>query len=1321
MVDNPLFPGYKPRREGDSTNPLYPGYSEGQRPYRPPRGTPLGSFEYNADYWLKQIDQMSFDFGNIPKWFWERYENDFRDNLKAVYSPEAVPIEQLDDYDQDVFPGVSNVSLTLDPIEWKDPKKVLESTAKSWIKAGTGLRFKKEGWGLEAWPVDLTDYDTNVRTSMWKVAFGLQDPASDLGNAGAEAVVSATKARAGEDTGGDRIFRFTEAEYVVGPVKGYESMAKKAVEAQRYIKGGPKRDTKHDDFAGAMVSSINEELNGKYEYVLDKVSGYKPVYKKDPTTNKITTEIETDDKGYEKYYNSQTKKEAYKKAVLVDDGKGQGGKIEKEIFVEYRTRTGVFEELFENKDQAEAYRNAALIFKEKEDLASDMAHPTISGAISGPFGITSALMQRKLGNKNKEATMEGIDVPGGTKTRLETRIDLLKGNINDRIKPGGKIDKIVKNIRDIDPVSAEAVQKYADQYKEYLTKVKEALDAYDGNDTALLNKLSNITVKGKSLTGGTLGNPSIHREFLRQIESDILIPGKITRVDKKFQIGTYLKDLEQRAMSGTNKAGEKIDQIFERENQEYKGFFANQARIVGARLEVDRGSYAIEEFYDAVTQGKFLERYVWNRLSKKMIGYTPGELVKKGLGSVGYFGLNIDDDTISDKLKNNGLFNSIFRHKFQVQIDNSEGVFDKFKGVSVIKTKFLGSKDLAAVGTLGGILSNVKHLENDDLLKLITGDARLVDSKGINKDIAWVLGVSKGKIGDNQIENFWDKVPGFWKKDEHHLRNVQEQIDNFRNWLILNGKELGITITDFKNMSDPDRKKVLALFNALNKENQFYGSLKITKEFSGALQRIGVGLNKLQDKIFGFALFQKTIKPLLQMKNIVAEKISELVSKFLTEIAKKGIHGLTGGASVVLDYLLEKVLKPAIRFVVRKVVEFGQNFVGALAQGNISKAMEQADKELVAVTKFAMYVIGVPLIVIYILVYGLFGTVLSSISPVDPTKDNSGYGGYPAYAGFPQGENNLIKIEKDVIVNGVTNPTESIPNDQLPVTVTYVLKITTKVDLAMPVNYTDIVSRIYSDNGNTASATIKTWTDSNPDSYVAGQTTEITLDLGTINYKDSLIKNEFTVTTPAYESYTEDTVRFVRYFRIGQPPSSIDCFTITGSGLTTALEGATMDALMEIEPKTGAFLSKLCANNSWEIEFDSSSPECGWAGTAGKVVFGSGCSSAYYLKDGVMPYLLAHELAHKYRGLYNTAEAIDASIAGLDGRTLPTYDLNCGATDNSLSEDFSETVGNTVRINVFGNCASLIISMYPNAATRYEDFWNRYWQHRDYVQNVTFN
>ena len=85
------------------------------------------------------------------------------------------------------------------------------------------------------------------------------------------------------------------------------------------------------------------------------------------------------------------------------------------------------------------------------------------------------------------------------------------------------------------------------------------------------------------------------------------------------------------------------------------------------------------------------------------------------------------------------------------------------------------------------------------------------------------------------------------------------------------------------------------------------------------------------------------------------------------------------------------------------------------------------------------------------------------------------------------------------------------------------------------------------------------------------------------------------------------------------------------------------------------------------------------------------------------------------------AEAIDASIAGLDGRTLPTYDLNCGATDNSLSEDFSETVGNTVRINVFGHCASLIVSMYPDAATRYEDFWTDFSEHRNYVQEVTFN
>ncbi|KKS26313.1 MAG: hypothetical protein UU86_C0041G0001 [candidate division WWE3 bacterium GW2011_GWC1_42_102] len=169
MPDNPLFPGYIPRKDGDFNNPLFPGYAEGQRAYRPAPGTPLGKYEYNADYWLEQLDQMSIDTGNFPKWFLDRYVDDFKRNLRAMYSVENIPVEQMDDYDQDVMPGVTSVSLSLDPAEWKDPGKVVESTVKSWIKAGTGLKFNKEGWGLQPGLIDLSDYDNNLKLQeLWQ-------------------------------------------------------------------------------------------------------------------------------------------------------------------------------------------------------------------------------------------------------------------------------------------------------------------------------------------------------------------------------------------------------------------------------------------------------------------------------------------------------------------------------------------------------------------------------------------------------------------------------------------------------------------------------------------------------------------------------------------------------------------------------------------------------------------------------------------------------------------------------------------------------------------------------------------------------------------------------------------------------------------------------------------------------------------------------------------------------------------------------------------------------------------------------------------------
>lgn len=1012
MADNPLFPGYSPRYEGEIGNPLFPGYREGQRPYKPSGGSYLGSYEYNADYWLDQLDQMSFDIGNFPKWFVDRYIDDFKSNLKAVYNPETVPVEQMDDYDQDVFPGVSSISLSLDPADWKKPGELMEKTAKSWIRAGTGLRFKKEGWGLEAWPIDLTDYDTNVKTVLWKSAMGLQEEVSTLGEMGGRAIAGATRARAGDKTYGDRLFNFGDADYLVSNRKIYKQMASNAVEVQRFMQSGPKRDDKHDSFVSSMTSAISAEFG---DYSIPKL---------DENGNVVMDQYDR-----EEHITKQ--------------------------------RVDIFKQLYGQGQQQRAndFENAVKIFTEKEALAADMDTPT-SGAISGPFGITAMLKARLSGSTNEEVRGDTLEKLGGTQTRFEAQMESLKNTISQRLASSGdkSIDQRILRIRNIDTASAEAVQKYADDFKEYLSKVQEALNTYTGDDRVLLNKLSNITVNGRTLTGGGLFDPSIRRGLLRQLESDVTLPGKMTKVEKKFQLGTYLQEIEQ-LTTHPNENGDTIQKLFaDAEAGEFKGFFANQARLVASRLESDRGSYAIEEFYDAVTQGKFMERYVWNRISKRLTGYTPGELVQNNLKKVGHFGLVIDDDFVSDGLKNSKVFNQLFRHKFNITIDNANNLFAG--ATTKIKASFHGSKKLAAVERLGTLTETEKPLTDDELIELISG------TKQITKRV--------GGAGTDLVLK--EKLPPFWNKDAHFIENVQKEIDNFRAWLAENGKAVGIDYNAFTNMDPVEQAKVLALFKSLNKENKYYGSLKITKEFSGMLQRIGVGLNKLQDKIFGSEVFKRLIKPLLQAKNIIAERISEIASTIISEILTKALHIASEGATAILDRVIEKVIKPLVRFIVRKVVEFSQNVTGAIATANVNAIMEKVDKDMQKLVKFSMYWIGIPLVLFALWTQHTTLTMVTTFSPIDPTKDNAGYGAATTYQGLSTSENAFVRIEKSVetltyegsFVNRVApldNSTVDSPNH---IQVYYTVKVTAKQGFdAGSVTYTDVATR-YGIDGSTS-------------------------------------------------------------------------------------------------------------------------------------------------------------------------------------------------------------------------------------------------------------
>ena len=67
MANNPLYPGYKPKKEDEgSINPIYPGYYTGSPVRRKPKSPEIPPMEYKFDEFINQIDNVAKEVSELP-------------------------------------------------------------------------------------------------------------------------------------------------------------------------------------------------------------------------------------------------------------------------------------------------------------------------------------------------------------------------------------------------------------------------------------------------------------------------------------------------------------------------------------------------------------------------------------------------------------------------------------------------------------------------------------------------------------------------------------------------------------------------------------------------------------------------------------------------------------------------------------------------------------------------------------------------------------------------------------------------------------------------------------------------------------------------------------------------------------------------------------------------------------------------------------------------------------------------------------------------------------------------------------------------------
>ena len=153
MANNPLYPGYSPKKEkGGSVNPIYPGYYTGSPiSKRPDWRSTIPPAEYSFDSILEDLDEVCDKVSNaplvIPKWLKDRIVDDWKKQLQLSVSPEAnLDVTELDDFSTDDIAGAAT-KLSLNPKDWgignkkglEQTKKQITKTLNDWTKETTGI------------------------------------------------------------------------------------------------------------------------------------------------------------------------------------------------------------------------------------------------------------------------------------------------------------------------------------------------------------------------------------------------------------------------------------------------------------------------------------------------------------------------------------------------------------------------------------------------------------------------------------------------------------------------------------------------------------------------------------------------------------------------------------------------------------------------------------------------------------------------------------------------------------------------------------------------------------------------------------------------------------------------------------------------------------------------------------------------------------------------------------------------------------------------------------------------------------------------------
>lgn len=636
---------------------------------------------------------------------------------------------------------------------------------------------------------------------------------------------------------------------------------------------------------------------------------------------------------------------------------------------------------------------------------------------------------------------------------------------------------------------------------------------------------------------------------------------------------------------GVKSASEFINDLRDR-------MYAARVQALNTATDADFDAESVRSFVEMLLGGKFLEDVGFPRVNRRIGSYDLGSIAANFVNRYAGFGLKITDDTepymnlVFGKATESEWFDNIFGNRFTIDMTGTEtlgkaagsikhySLHPSFstKGFSFGKVVFTGDKGLGIVGLLGmgSLLRDGSFYDDPEIrnivIKLVRGNYLVggkfsEDAFMVDRDILrnWLL--SKGLANETKdfltgVDNILDRYGKASESFQAWVAGIQGNANKMRG---------AGALKNMIDVSKDDDDFWLAMLSRLRKENDLVDTMSVTRRWAGIVDKAWVHLNRLQNYVLNKTVFGWAMNKYFVAKEALVDGIVKFLGKIAAPFIKAltaSLSSATGPLALFLSGLIEriftKIIMPALKYTIGKVVGFFQNFITGLASGDPAKAFMAIDKEVMVINRLVTMLTFIPILIFWFLSTGFVSMFAGTIPQSDITRVS--FSSNPAaVGGWPEGENEYVKVEKDVYVGRIVNPVgfemnpvDPVPNDDATGGLKVYYRVTVTPKITIGGGSVKLIDRAFVSLKDYSTVELLSISNYTLDPFVEGRKIIIWIPGPTENvyntnvqgtrFHDSLVQNKVTVKLPAIPARGEINpmdVTFTRSFRIGDYVS--DC------------------------------------------------------------------------------------------------------------------------------------------------------------------------------------